>query len=204
MKKIDVLRWGVKHIAGNHHFSGDCYTDQDGRTILYTGSNVPSTADMRMLAEDLGVREFCHTRGHAVRIVLGKGWVDTVGQEEFVPADGMMMWKRRAVELGGHLGYMAEEYDPFYERSGCFYEHFDDIKEARKVCDDMCRSMHNGNLYSVWEVGMDENTEVYCCQYSSKSGQVVDVTEQELARQAELRRQWEEIMDKTKRTYIEH
>ena len=68
MKKIEVLVWGVKHIAGNHRFSGNYYTDQDGRTILYTGANAPSTMDMRMLAEDLGVADFCNTRGLAGEI----------------------------------------------------------------------------------------------------------------------------------------
>lgn len=195
MKKIEVLRWGVKHIACNHHFSSGSYTDQDGRTILYTASNVPSAADMRMLAEDLGVD--CITRGYAVQIIVGRNWLDTVGQEEFVPAMGMMMWKRTTVELGGHLGYMAEEYDPFYERTGYFHEHFHNLEDAKKICEYMCSGFHNGNLYSVWEVGVTENTEVYCCQWTD-AGMVEDITEQELARQAELRRQADEIMDKTK------
>lgn len=195
MKKIDVLKWGVKHIGGNHHFGGNYYTGHYGRTILYTGANVPSIHDMQMLAEDLGVD--CTTHGHAVQIIVGRKWVDTIGQEEFVPAMGKLMWKRTAIELGGHLGYMAEEYDPYYECSGVFYEHFDSLEEAKKVCGDMCKRTHNGNLYSVWEVGMEKNTEVYCCQWTS-AGRVEDITEQELAHQAELRRMAEEIMNKTK------
>ena len=195
MKKIEVLKWGVKHIAGNHHYYGNYYTDNAGRTILYTGANKHTTAAMRMLANDVGVD--CITRGHAVQIIVGRNWVDTIGQEELEPTMGMMMWKRTAIELGGHLGYMADEYDPFYERSGVFHEHFDDLEDAKKVCDDLCRRTHNGNLYSVWEVGMTEDTEVYCCQWSD-AGKVEDITELELARQAELRRMAEEIMDKTK------
>ena len=110
---------------------------------------------------------------------------------------GHEMWKRYKAEIGGHLGYMGEEYDPYYERSGLFYEHLDSLDEAKKVCDNMAMRTHNGNLYSVYEIGLEGNKEVYCCQWSS-AGKVEDITEQELARQAELRRQAEEIMNKTK------
>lgn len=188
MKKIDVLIWGIKHIAGNHHFSGDHYTDHEtGETIMHTHHNVPTTADVRMLAEDLGVHDYCSVRGFAVQIVLPKEWVGTIGQEEFVPTIGMMMWKRTSIQLGGHLGYMCEEYDPFWERSGSLYLHVDDLQGAKDVCIKDCQCTHNGNLYSVWEVGMEKNTEVYCCQWSSECGEVMDVTEQELARMEELR-----------------
>lgn len=190
MKKIEVLQWGLRHIAGNHNMGSGFYTDYDtGSTILCTGTNVPTTADMRMLADDMGVSDCCYVRGCAVQIDLPKQWVETVGQEEFVPAMGMMMWKRTAIELGGHLGYMAEEYDPYYERSGNFYLHIDDLQSAKDACIKECQRTHNGNLYSVWEVGIKNNTEVFCCQYSS-DGKVVDVTEQELARYEEMKKQW--------------
>lgn len=190
MKKIDVLVWGIRHIAGNHHKSSVVYTDYEtGSMILCSGTNVPTTADVHMLAEDVGVSGYCSVKGFAVEMVLPKQWVDTVGQEEFVPAIGMMMWKRTAIELGGHLGYMAEEYDPYYERSGSFYVHIDDLQAAKDACISECRRTRNGNLYSVWEVGMKDNTEVFCCQYSNISGEVVDITEQELARYEETKKQ---------------
>lgn len=190
MKKIDVFVWGVRHIAGNHHKSSVVYTDHDTESmILCSGTNVPTTADVRMLAEALGVRDYCSVKGFAVRIVLPKEWVETVGQEEFVPAMSMMMWKRRAIELGGPLGYIAEEYDPFYERSGNFYQHIDDLQAAKDACIRECQRTHNGNLYSVWEVGMEDNTEVFCCQWSSE-GKVEDITAAELARYEEMKKQW--------------
>lgn len=191
MKKIDVLKWGIRHIAGNHNMGSDIYTlYETGETVMYSGTNVPTTADVRMLAEDLGVSDWCSVRGFLVQIVLPKEWVETVGQEEFVPAMGQMMWKRTAVQLGSHLGYMCEEYDPFYESSGSLYLHVDDLKSAVGVCIKRCQRTRNGNLYSVWEVGMSGNTEVYCCQYSNKSGKVEDVTAQELARYEEMKKKW--------------
>lgn len=190
MKKIDVLVWGIRHIAGNHHKSSVVYTDYEtGGMNLCIGTNVPTTADVRMLAEDLDVRGWCFVKGCAVHIVVPKAWIEAEGQEEFVPAIGMMMWKRTAIELGGHLGYMAEEYDPYYERSGKFYMHIDDLQAAKDACISECQRTRNGNLYSVWEVGMEENTEVFCCQYSNISGKVADITEQELARYEEMKRQ---------------
>ena len=194
MKKIDVLRWGVCHIAGNHHKSTSIYTDYDtGGMSLCTSANVPTLADVRMLAEDLDIRGWCFTKGFAVYIVVPKPWIDTVGQEEFEPTMGMMMWKRTTVELGGHLGYMAEEYDPFYERSGNFFVHIDDLESAKQACIRESQRTHNCNLYSVWEVGIEQNTQVFCCQYSNISGRVEDITEQELARYEEMKKQWAEM-----------
>lgn len=194
MKKIEVLQWAIRHIAGNHHTRGDYYNDWDtGDTILYTRASVPATHDVQMLAEDMGVREHCKVNAYSVEIRVPKTWVETTGQEEFVPKLGQMMWKRTAILLGGHLGYMAEEYDPFYERSGWFYRHYDSFTEAKEACDTECKRTRNGNLYSVWEMGLKENTECYCCQWSSE-GRLEDITAQELSHQEEMRKEREKII----------
>lgn len=180
MKKIEVLKWGLLHIGGNHHSSGTFYTDHDsGNMVLYTRTSVPSINDVQMLAADMGVSQHCAISGYIIQITLPKEWVDTIGQQEFVPTMGMMMWKRTAIPLGGHLGYMAEEYDPFYERSGWFYRHYDTFEQAKEACDTECQRTRNGNLYSVWEITMDKNEELYCCQWSSK-GRLVELNVNEL------------------------
>lgn len=195
MKKIEVLIWGIKHIAGNHHFSGNCYTDfRTGETVAYTGRNVPTCNDVRMLAEDLGVSGCCKSEGFTMRIIVSKEWAETVGQEEFVPAMGQMMWKRTNKQLGGHLGYMCEEYDPFVERTGSLFLHVDELKGAVETCINACKRTRNGNEYSVWEVGMNENTMVYCCQWSAKDGELKDTTEQVLKHYEEQRQEREEII----------
>lgn len=109
MKKIEVLMWGIKHIGGSHNVSSSVYVDHiTGDVKLTTRDNVPTTADVHFLAEDMGVRDNCSVVGYAIHIALPKEWVDTIGQEEFVPKLGQMMWKRTAIPLGGHLGYIAE------------------------------------------------------------------------------------------------
>lgn len=180
MKKIEALIWGIKHIGGSHDAGGHAYTDHStGEVHLYTLDSVPTTADVNFLAEDMGVRDRCKVEGYSVEITLPKEWVDTIGQQEFVPTTGMMMWKRTAIPLGAHLGYMAEEYDPFYGRSGKFYRHYDTFEQAKEACDTECKRTHNGNLYSVWEITMDKNEELYCCQWSSK-GELVELNVNEL------------------------
>lgn len=198
MRKIDVLIWGIKHIAGNHNMGGDVYTDYEtGNTILYAGTNVPTTADVRMLAEDLGVSDYCSVKGFAVEIVLPKHWVANIGQKMY-RTTGHEMWKRSTVKIGAHLGYLCEEFDPVEERGGSLYLHVDDLQSAIAVCIKECQRTHNGNQYSVWEVGMERNTMVSCCQWSSERNGVVDITAKELERYAEMEKQREEIITELK------
>lgn len=100
MKKIDVLAWGVQHIASNHdaNYSTD-YEEYQSMSIL--GTEVPTVADARMLCEDLGMeRERCYVDNSWGIIVIDlEGWVDTEGQQEYTPT-GHEMWKRFGATIG--------------------------------------------------------------------------------------------------------
>ena len=101
MKKIEVLQWGVQHIAGNHR-NVVCNTDyEECQTMSICDTAVPTTMDARMLCQDLGMeRERCYTdNSWGVIVIDVEGWANTVGQEEYVPS-GFEMWKRRGVEIG--------------------------------------------------------------------------------------------------------
>lgn len=101
MKKIEVLAWGVKHIASNHR-GVECNTDyQEYMSMSIWDDGVPTLADARMLCEDLGIeRENCYADNSWGIITIDvEGWADTIGQQEYVPT-GMEMWKRPDVTIG--------------------------------------------------------------------------------------------------------
>ena len=100
MKKIDVLIWGVQHIAKNHGF--DSSTDEweeDGEVCVY-GNNVtvPLLADMRFLCESLGINyQFLHETMWGIDIAIPYEWS---GIEEEYVSDGFEMWKKADVVIG--------------------------------------------------------------------------------------------------------
>ena len=100
MKKIEVLAWGVQHIASNHdaNYSTD-YEEYQSMSIL--GTEVPTVADARMLCEDLGMeRERCYVdRSWGIIVIDVEGWADTEGQQEYTPT-GHEMWKKIDAVIG--------------------------------------------------------------------------------------------------------
>lgn len=100
MKKIEVLAWGVQHIASNHdaNYSTD-YEEYQSMSIL--GTEVPTVADARMLCEDLGMeRERCYVDNSWGIIVIDvEDWADTIGQQEYTPT-GHEMWKKIDAVIG--------------------------------------------------------------------------------------------------------
>ena len=109
MKKIEVLQWGVKHIATNHRseFNTD-YEEYHSMSIWDDG--VPTLADARMMCEGLGIaRENCYA-DHSWNIICIDldGWLEEHANEEYVPT-GMEMWKRYGVEIGSPIEAPARE-----------------------------------------------------------------------------------------------
>lgn len=101
MKKIDVLAWGVKHIASNHR-NVKCSTDwEEFQSMSIQDDEVPTLSDARMMCEDLGINPgdcYCdHSWG--VIVIDVEGWADTIGQEEYVPT-GHEMWKKSDAKIG--------------------------------------------------------------------------------------------------------
>lgn len=102
MKKIDVLVWGVNHIAANHNTWANTDYQEDG-SMCIGDNHVPTICDTRMLCEDLGIEHgqievdnsWC-----AVTVYLTQEWHDTIGQEEYKPT-GREMWKRANITIGG-------------------------------------------------------------------------------------------------------
>lgn len=104
MKKIDVLAWGVKHIAKNHR-NVKCDTDwEEYHSMSIMDTATPTLSDARMLCEDLGIdRQDCYADESwgAITIDLDY-WLDEHAQEEYTPT-GREMWKRYSVEIGSEI-----------------------------------------------------------------------------------------------------
>ena len=104
MKKIEVLEWGVKHIASNHSVNRKvvCNTDyEECQSMSITDTEVPTVQDARMLCEDLGMeRDRCYVdNSWGVIVIDVEGWADTIGQQEYDPT-GHEMWKKYDAVIG--------------------------------------------------------------------------------------------------------
>lgn len=94
MKKVDVLCWGIEHIAQNHGFKSSVDYEDDGQVCIYGGCNVPTLQDVRFLCEDLGIdADDVVSSEFGIDVFLMQDWFDTIGQEEY-KSTGMEMWKR--------------------------------------------------------------------------------------------------------------
>ena len=119
MKKIEVLQWGLQHIAANYKMGADTESyNEDGQMCIYVtdfekGLTPAPINDVPMLCQDLGIpRECIETSECGVDVYLDYAWVHTKEEcegycegefgkllEEYKPT-GIEMWVRRGVEIG--------------------------------------------------------------------------------------------------------
>jgi len=100
MKYIDVLVWGIKHIAQNHNFNASTDYEDGGSVCIYGGCNVPTLQDAKFLCEDLKIESDCiESSEFGIDVWITQDWYDTVGQSEYKPT-GLEMWKRKEAEIG--------------------------------------------------------------------------------------------------------
>lgn len=99
MKKIEVLCWGIKHIAENHNF--DHYTSFEGEDCDNCcgifGDNIPTVSDVEMMCDDLGISRDCvDVDSFGICITPSDDWEK---DEEYEPT-GMEMWKKYDAVIG--------------------------------------------------------------------------------------------------------
>lgn len=100
MNYIEVLCWGIAHIAKNHGFGYAADYEGSGEVCIYGGCNVPTVQDVRFLCEDLGIDIECvESSDFGIDVWLTPEWYEEKGQEEYKPT-GLEMWKRYGVKLG--------------------------------------------------------------------------------------------------------
>ncbi|MDD6017068.1 MAG: hypothetical protein PUC18_12490 [Prevotellaceae bacterium] len=101
MKKIDVLAWGVQHIASNHGCDYRTDYDEECPQMTIWDDRVPTVMDVRMMCEDLGMpRKSVHVADlwRVTFIDIGE-WAGTDGQDEYEPT-GYEMWTRAGAKIG--------------------------------------------------------------------------------------------------------
>ena len=99
MRKIDVLAWGIEHIATNHGFAASTGDEGDGNLCIYGGCNVPTLNDVQMLCDDLKIPRDCiESSEFGIDIWLTPEWYEEHGQSEYKET-GMEMWKRHDAAL---------------------------------------------------------------------------------------------------------
>jgi hypothetical protein len=106
MKNIEVLEWGLQHIAANYKMGAsteDLQSEAEG--CIYVTEEHPDVSpapvnDVQMLCDDLGIdRAYMKTSEFGIEVTLDWQWPETIGQEEYTPT-GHEMWKRFGVEIG--------------------------------------------------------------------------------------------------------
>jgi hypothetical protein len=102
MKKIEVLLWGITHIAENHGFNAGTDYEEDGEVCIWGGSNLPTLADVQFLCEDLGIpTKNIENSEFGIDVFLNWEWLQE-NNEERDPSEG-------------HWGMLLEEYTPSLE-----------------------------------------------------------------------------------------
>ena len=103
MRKIDVLAWGMKHIASNHGF--EAYIDFEERGyVIIDGYSVPTLSDVQMMCEDLGIPREAIDYDRSwewISVDVYRKWTQEGGplQKEYSPT-GTEMWKRKDAIIG--------------------------------------------------------------------------------------------------------
>lgn len=128
MKKIEVLAWGVKHIAANYKMGANVDYEDDGEVCIYVTDKHPDVSpapinDVQMLCDDLGIdREQIEVSQYGIDVYLDYAWVHTKEEcegycdtdeagillEEYVPT-GTEMWHTYGVEIGSPIEASTRE-----------------------------------------------------------------------------------------------
>ena len=106
MKYIEVLCWGMQHIAGNHNCEASVDYEQDGSVCIFDtdGISVPANSDVRMLCEDLSIPRDCiDASDFGIDVYVTQEWYDNFGQQEYTYPEECRrndFWKRSNVAIG--------------------------------------------------------------------------------------------------------
>jgi hypothetical protein len=95
MTNIEMLVWGISHIAENHGFNADTNYEEEGEVCIWGGCNVPTLADVQMLCEDLHIENECvESNECGIDVFIAEEWWDKYANEPYTK--GMEFWRRVA------------------------------------------------------------------------------------------------------------
>jgi hypothetical protein len=92
MTNLEMLIFGVKHIAENHKLRYSVEYEEDGEVAILGGMNIPTLMDIKMLCEDVGIDEnFIDPCEFGIDIWIPCDWFEEVSNKEF---QGQCLWQR--------------------------------------------------------------------------------------------------------------
>ena len=91
LTNMEMLIWGIKHIAENHNFVA--YTDdwEEDLEVYILGNNVPTLSDVQMLCKDLGIPLEYIDSEYGIDVFLPEDWLK---EKKDLPFKGMCFWGR--------------------------------------------------------------------------------------------------------------
>lgn len=95
MTNIQMLVWGIKHIAKNHGLNAETDYKSEGEVCIWGGCNIPTLSDVRMLCEDLHIeRENIVSGDYGIDVYVSEDWWKTYAKKPY--EKGMELWKKTA------------------------------------------------------------------------------------------------------------
>lgn len=90
---LDMLLWGLEHIAKNHGFECSLDYEEDGNVCIFGGCNVPTLSDVKMLCEDVGIDPGCvESCDCGIDVCFTWAWYKNVANKPY--KKGMELWRR--------------------------------------------------------------------------------------------------------------
>ena len=91
---LEMLLWGMAHIAKNHGFEYSLDYEEDGVVCIYGGCNVPTLADVKMLCEDVRIDPDCVASSSlGIDVIILYRWYLDVGKRPY--EKGLEMWRTK-------------------------------------------------------------------------------------------------------------
>ena len=92
---IEMLCWGIKHIAKNHGFEATTDYMNDNEVCIWGGCNVPTLCDVQMLCEDLGIdKDWIESSDFGIDVFIPEEWWENKAQLPY--KKGFELWRRVA------------------------------------------------------------------------------------------------------------
>ena len=90
---LDMLLWGIEHIARNHGFDCSLDYEEDGNVCIFGGCNIPTLSDVKMLCEDIGIDPNCvESCDCGIDVNFTWTWYKNVANKPY--KKGMELWRR--------------------------------------------------------------------------------------------------------------
>lgn len=89
---IELLCWGIKHIANNHGLNYDINYQETGEVCIWGGCNIPTLCDVQMLCEDTSIDpRFIESHDYGIDVWLTDEWMRELANSD--NPERQYLWK---------------------------------------------------------------------------------------------------------------